>query len=155
MNKGIAWTVLSCIAFMAIILSLFISSMNTTRELTEQEYKDLGAYFINPPRQLSGFQMINDQNKNFDIVDFKFKPKPNPESLKLMCDKYEIPANKETVYIEDICKNLSSYTAKDMIKVWFMNEEPINDLDKYKDIIDYKINNLALFLKKIRLLKEA
>ena len=42
-----------------------------------------------------------------------------------------------------------------MIKVWFMNEEPINDLDKYKHIIDYKINNLALFLKKIRLLKEA
>ena len=95
------------------------------------------------------------EGKIMDIVDFKFKPKPNPESLKLMCDKYEIPANKETVYIEDICKNLSSYTAKDMIKVWFMNEEPINDLDKYKDIIDYKINNLALFLKKIRLLKEA
>tara|TARA_Y100001960_G_scaffold178843_1_gene187538 strand:+ start:534 stop:1160 length:627 start_codon:yes stop_codon:yes gene_type:complete len=71
MNKGITWTVLSCVAFMAIILSLFISRMNTTRELTEQEYKDLGAYFINPPRQLSGFQMINDQNKNFDIVDFK------------------------------------------------------------------------------------
>ena len=71
MNKGITWTVLSCVAFMAIILSLFISRMNTTRELTEQEYKDLGAYFINPPRQLSGFQMISDQNKNFDIVDFK------------------------------------------------------------------------------------
>ena len=73
MNKGITWTVLSCVAFMAIILSLFIYRMNTTRELTEQEYKDLGAYFINPPRQLSGFQMINDQNKNFDIVDFKGK----------------------------------------------------------------------------------
>ena len=71
MNKGITWTVLSCVAFMAIILSLFISRMNTTIELTEQEYKDLGAYFINPPRQLSGFQMISDQNKNFDIVDFK------------------------------------------------------------------------------------
>ncbi len=71
MNKGIAWTVLSCIAFMAIILSLFISRMNTTRELTEQEYKDLGAYFINPPRQLTGFQMTNDQNKDFDIVDFE------------------------------------------------------------------------------------
>ena len=71
MNKGIAWTVLSCIAFMAIILSLFISRMNTTRELTEQEYKDLGAYFINPPRQLTGFQMTNDQNKDFDIIDFE------------------------------------------------------------------------------------
>ena len=37
------------------------------------------------------------EGKIMDIVDFKFKPKPNPESLKLMCDKYEIPANKETV----------------------------------------------------------
>ena len=94
------------------------------------------------------------EGKIIDIVDFKFKPKPNPESLKLMCDKFQIPTNEETVYIEDIAKNLSSDTAKDMIKVWFMNEEPINNIDKYKHVIDYKIDNLALFLKKIRLLKE-
>ncbi len=94
------------------------------------------------------------KGKIMDIVDFKFKPKPNPDSLKLMCDKFQIPASKETLYIEDIAKNLSSETAKDMVKVWFKNEEPINDLDKYKDVIDYKIDNLALFLKKIRLLKE-
>ena len=94
------------------------------------------------------------EGKIMDIVDFKFKPKPNPESLKLMCDKFQIPINEETVYIEDICKNLSSETAKNMIKVWFTNDEPINNVDKYKDLIDYKIDNLALFLKKIRLLKE-
>ena len=94
------------------------------------------------------------EGKIMDIVDFKFKPKPNSESLKLMCDKFQIPTNEETVYIEDIAKNLSSDTAKDMIKVWFMNEEPINNIDKYKHVIDYKIDNLALFLKKIRLLKE-
>ena len=94
------------------------------------------------------------EGKIMDIVDFKFKPKPNPESLKLMCNKFQIPASKETLYIEDIAKNLSSDTAKDMIKVWFMNEEPINDIEKFKDVIDYKIDNLALFLKKIRLLKE-
>mgnify|MGYP001113810123 FL=1 len=73
MNKGIFWTVLSCLAFMAIVLSLFISRMNTARELTEQEYKDLGAYFIDPPRQLSGFHLISDQNMNFAIDDFKGK----------------------------------------------------------------------------------
>ena len=94
------------------------------------------------------------EEKIMDIVDFKFKPKPNPESLKFMCDKFQIPANKETVYIEDIAKNLSSATAKDMIKVWFINDQPINDIKKYEDVIDYKIDNLALFLKKIRLLKE-
>ena len=99
---------------------------------------------------------INDlfEGKIMDIVDFNFKPKPNPESLRLMCEKFQIPANEETVYIEDICKNLSSETAKNMIKVWFSNNELINNIDKYKDVIDYKIDNLALFLKKIRLLKE-
>ena len=94
------------------------------------------------------------EGKIMDIVDFQFKPKPNPESLKLMCDKFQIPTNEETVYIEDICKNLSSETAKNMIKVWFGNDEPINNIDKYKDVVDYRIDNLALFLKKIRLLKE-
>ena len=94
------------------------------------------------------------EGKIMDIVDFKFKPKPNPESLKLLCDKFQIPTNEETVYVEDICKNLASDTATNMIKVWFSNDEPINDIDKYKDVIDYKIDNLALFLKKIRLLKE-
>ena len=94
------------------------------------------------------------EGKVMDIVDFKFKPKPNPESLRLLCDKFQIPDNDETVYVEDICKNLTSETAKNMIKVWFSNNEPINDIDKYKDVVDYKIDNLALFLKKIRLLKE-
>ena len=95
------------------------------------------------------------EGKIMDIVDFNFKPKPNPESLNLMCKKFQIPANEETVYIEDIAKNLSSEAAKDMIKVWFANNQPINDVDKYKNLIQYKIDNLALFLKKIRLLKEA
>ena len=94
------------------------------------------------------------EGKVMDIVDFNFKPKPNPESLKLLCNNFQIPTNEETVYVEDICKNLTSETAKNMIKVWFSNDEPINDIDKYKDVVDYKIDNLALFLKKIRLLKE-
>ena len=95
------------------------------------------------------------EGKIMDIVDFNFKPKPNPESLNLMCKKFQIPANEETVYIEDIAKNLSSETAKNMTKIWFINDQPINDIEKYKDVIDYKIDNLSLFLKKIRLLKEA
>ena len=94
------------------------------------------------------------EGRIMDIVDFQFKPKPNPKSLKLMCDKFQIPTNEETIYIEDICKNLTSETAKNMIKVWFSNDEPINNIDKYKDVVDYRIDNLALFLKKIRLLKE-
>ena len=62
------------------------------------------------------------EGKIMDIVDFKFKPKPNPESLKLMCDKFQIPTNKETLYIEDIAKNLSSETAKDMICLLYTSD---------------------------------
>ena len=94
------------------------------------------------------------EGKIMDIVDFNFKLKPNPESLKLLCNNFQIPTNEKTVYVEDICKNLTSETAKNMIKVWFSNDEPINNIDKYKHVVDYKIDNLALFLKKIRLLKE-
>ena len=39
------------------------------------------------------------EGKIMDIVDFQFKPKPNPESLQLMCDKFQIPTNEECVYI--------------------------------------------------------
>ena len=73
MNKGITWTVLSCLAFMAIVLSLFISRMNTPRELSKEEYKDLGAYFLDPPRQLSGFNLIDDQGNEFSSEGFKDK----------------------------------------------------------------------------------
>ena len=93
------------------------------------------------------------REKVFDIQDAGYIPKPEAKTFDLMVKKFGINP-KETIYIEDIAKNLSSDTAKDMIKVWFMNEEPINNIDKYKHVIDYKIDNLALFLKKIRLLKE-
>ena len=73
MNKGITWTILSCLAFMAIVLSLFISRMNTPMELSQEEYKDLGAYFIDPPRQLSGFNLIDDQGNDFSSEGFKDK----------------------------------------------------------------------------------
>ena len=53
-----------------------------------------------------------------------------------------------------IFTNGSKNHAKNMIKVWFSNDEPINNIEKYKDVVDYKIYNLPLFLKKIRLLKE-
>ena len=32
-----------------------------------------------------------------------------------------------------------------MKTIWFSNDEPINDIDKYKDVVDYKIDNLAFF----------
>ena len=88
------------------------------------------------------------EGKVMDIVDLTSVSKPNLNLLKLLCDKFQIPLLEETVYVEDICKNLTSETAKNMIKVWFSNDEPINDIDKYTDVVDYRIDNLALFFKK-------
>ena len=95
------------------------------------------------------------EGKIMDIVDFKFIPKPNAESLKLMCDKFQIPTNEETVYIEDIAKNLSIAKIRGSTTVWLINDEYWGKKESDKDYIDYKIENLSLFLKEIRLLKKS
>ena len=53
MNRGVFITVATCLGFIALILALFLSRLYTPRELTLDEYKLLGAYFIDPPRQLA------------------------------------------------------------------------------------------------------
>ena len=65
MNKGIFITVACCMGFMALILALFLSRFYTPRELTQDEYKALGAYFVDPPRQLADFNLIDDRGMNF------------------------------------------------------------------------------------------
>ena len=42
----------------------------------------------------------------FDIVDAEYSPKPAAKSFDLMVKKFDIDP-KETIYIEDIAKNLS------------------------------------------------
>jgi len=73
MNKGIFWTVISCIIFMAVVLSLFLSRWLAPRELSNEEYKDLGMYSIDPPRSLSQFQLVDDNNEAYLAGNFKGK----------------------------------------------------------------------------------
>ena len=73
MNKGIYITVAACLGFMALILALFLSRFYTPRELTLDEYKTLGAYFIDSPRQLAEFRLIDDSNEVFLPEQFKGK----------------------------------------------------------------------------------
>ena len=65
MNRGIFITVGACLGFMSLIMALFLSRFYTPRELTLDEYKTLGAYFIDPPRQLAEFKLIDDTSKTF------------------------------------------------------------------------------------------
>ena len=96
---------------------------------------------------------IDDQFENvFDIVDAKYNPKPAAKAFDLMLEKFKIDP-KETLYIEDIAKNLSIGKERGTITVWLINDEYWGKKESDKEYIDYKIENLSLFLKEIRLLK--
>ena len=88
----------------------------------------------------------------FDIVDAEYSPKPAAKAFDLMVKKFDIDP-KETIYIEDIAKNLSIGKERGATTVWLINNEYWGKKESDKDYIDYKIENLSLFLKEIRLLK--
>ena len=109
MNRGIFITVAACLGFMALILALFLSRFYTPRELTLDEYKTLGAYFIDPPRQLTEFRLIDDSGDIFLPEDFKDKwnilffgftycPDICPLTMKQMSDvKQSLGENSEKI----------------------------------------------------------
>ena len=97
MNRGILLTVGGCLGFMALIFGLFLSRFYTPRELTIDEYKALGAYFLDPPRQLADFRLLDDGGKSFlpeqfenkwNILFFGFTYCPDicPITMKQMSD---------------------------------------------------------------------
>ena len=90
----------------------------------------------------------------FDIVDAEYHPKPEAITFDLMVQKFKIDPN-ETLYIEDIAKNLSIGKERGTIPAWLINDEYWGKKESEKDYIDYKIENLSLFLKEIRLLKNS
>ena len=96
---------------------------------------------------------IDDQFEGiFDIVDAEYHPKPEAKAFDLMIEKFKIDPN-ETLYIEDIAKNLSIGKERGTITAWLINDEEWGKKESDKEYIDYKIENLTLFLKEIRLLK--
>ena len=92
------------------------------------------------------------RDKVFDIKDAKYVPKPEAKTFDLMVKKFGINP-KETIYIEEIAKNLSIGHERGCTTVWLINDEHFGKMDADKDFISHKIENLSLFLKEIRLLK--
>ena len=88
----------------------------------------------------------------FDIVDAEYSPKPEAKAFDLMVKKFQIDPT-ETLYIEDIAKNLSIGKERGAKTVWLINDEYWGKKESDEGYIDYKIENLSLFLKEIRLLK--
>ena len=92
------------------------------------------------------------RDKVFDIQDAKYVPKPEAKTFDLMVKKFGINPT-ETIYIEDIAKNLSIGYERGCTTVWLINNEYFGKMDSDKDYISYKIENLSFCLKEIRLLK--
>ena len=92
------------------------------------------------------------KEKVFDIKDAGYVPKPEAQTFDLMVKNFGIKP-KETIYIEDIAKNLSIGFERGCTTVWLINDEHFGKIDSDKDYISHKIENLSLFLKEIRLLK--
>ena len=92
------------------------------------------------------------RDKVFDIKDAGYVPKPEAKTFDLMVKKFGLNP-KETIYIEDIAKNLSIGYERGCATVWLINDEHFGKIDSDKDYIYHKIENLSLFLKEIRLLK--
>ena len=90
----------------------------------------------------------------FDITDCNYIPKPAIEPYRKLIDKFNINP-KETLFIEDIAKNLEPAKTLGMKTVWLINDEYWGKQDSDKDFIDLKINNLSSFLKEINILKAA
>ena len=92
------------------------------------------------------------REKVFDIEDGGYVPKPEAKTFDLMVKKFGIKP-EETIYVEDIAKNLSIGHKRGCTTVWLINDEHFGKIDSDKDYISHKIENLSLFLKEIRLLK--
>lgn len=73
MEKKITRTIVGCLAFMLIVLGLFINRITADKDLSIEEFKDLGAYIILPNRKLEGFVLLDSNEGMFIPEDFNGK----------------------------------------------------------------------------------
>ena len=73
MNRNVPLTILSCILVMLAALTLFVNKVVTPTDLTKEQLNDLGAYLIDPPRELGSFVLMDTNEKQFLPLDFNGK----------------------------------------------------------------------------------
>ena len=88
----------------------------------------------------------------FDIVESDFIPKPSIEPYKKIIEKFKIEP-QYSIFIEDIARNLKPAHELGMKTVWIKNDEPWAAKFSDSNFINYKIDDLAKFLKEINELK--
>ena len=70
MKRNIRHTILICILIMSVALGLFVNKVLTPKNLSIEEFKDLGVYLREPARNIRDFELINTDNKPFSQEDF-------------------------------------------------------------------------------------
>ncbi len=84
----------------------------------------------------------------FDIVDSNFYPKPSIQPYKKIIENYNIEP-EYCIFFEDIARNLKPAHELGMKTVWIKNNEPWAAEYSDAEFINYRIDNLANFLKEI------
>ncbi|MFL2753787.1 MAG: SCO family protein [Gammaproteobacteria bacterium] len=93
-NKGITYTVISCLAIVSVVVGLFVYSTVAEKELTKDQYKLLKFYELNTKRELSAFNIFNNEEPftkanlegKWDLVFLGFASCPDmcPMTMKKM-----------------------------------------------------------------------
>ena len=104
-NKGITYTVISCLAIVSMVIGLFVYSTVAEKELTVDQYKLLNFYQLNTKRDLNAFSLF-ENDKPFTEANFKGKwdlvflgfascPDMCPMTMQKMAKTAQILSQKE------------------------------------------------------------
>ena len=93
-----------------------------------------------------GIYDLFERDKVFDIKDANYVPKPEAKTFDLMVKKFGINP-KETIYIEDIAKNLEPAHKLGMKTAWIENDDPYCKKGFDGNHVHYKVKDLTDFLK--------
>lgn len=94
---------------------------------------------------LDKLEISNLFNDCFDIIEANFIAKPQQKNYDIMQNRFNIDF-KNTVFFEDMAKNLVVPKKMGMTTVWIYTEQTKHQYDEYKDYIDYAIDDLVKFL---------
>ena len=85
------------------------------------------------------------REKVFDIQDAGYVPKPEAETFDLMVKKFKNLNPKETIYVEDIAKNLSIGYERGCYTVWLINDEHLEKWMLMKILFHIKLKIYLYF----------
>jgi len=81
----------------------------------------------------------------YDIHRLDYRPKPHAEGYAQMCATLGIAA-PESLFVEDMARNLLPAKALGMTTVWVNNGSELGDADRRADLIDFEVADLGDWL---------